>query len=102
MPEFGSGPRLFDKKMGLTHAEFQRGLDRLFGPAAPRLADGTAIWTGEDGRRATFTLGPTGRHTIALLSLPLTPVRIALDGFDDAAAADFMRAFDRTFQKGGG
>ena len=88
--------------MGLTHAEFQRGLDRLFGDGAPVLTGGRAAWSDGAGRSVEFTLGATTLRTIALLSLPTTPVRIALDGFDDGGAEDFMRRFDRTFQKGGG
>ena len=92
---------IFEKEMGIDHADFLRLL--------PRALDGLAFTVNgnriviEDGaRRLEIILGETSERRIALLTLPVTPVRFEFTGYhaDEADAA--MRRIDQAYQRGGG
>ena len=56
----------------------------------------------DGGRRLEITLSPERRRTIGLFDLPVTDVRLAFVGYDEAGAEAMLRRFDRAFQRGGG
>ena len=92
----------FSREMGLNHAEFFRSLPAAIDHRDYR-RDGDRIRVDIDADRyVLFDLGPQGERVIALLRLPVTPVRFRFHGFDEAAFETFMRRFDLCFRRGGG
>ncbi len=93
--------RIYEKEMGITHAEFFRLLPIALGSNQYEAYDNGASLNA-DGRSIHLDLGPESVRQIALLSIPRTPVIMTLDGFTDQEAEDFMVNFDRAYQRGGG
>jgi hypothetical protein len=91
----------FTRELGLTHAEFHRSL-----PAAiahrPCRSDGDRVIVEEGTKTVTMTLGPQQQRRIASLRLPFVVVGFEFVGFTAAEFEDFMRRFERYFQRGGG
>ncbi len=102
-----SSARDVTKEMGITPVDFVR----LFPRAVPgwdfqiasqsqkeaRIRVGTAA----RGATITITALPERRIT-ALMVLPRSHVTMAFAGLDAAEQADFLRLFDRAYQRGGG
>ncbi|MBT3172755.1 MAG: hypothetical protein HOM52_01890 [Rhodospirillaceae bacterium] len=90
---------VFDKEMGITHADFVRLLTRAVGHDDFNLVDGK-ISVSDGPRKLEITLSEESERRIALVALPVTFVRFALTGYDDAA--NEMARIDLHFQRGGG
>ena len=87
--------------MGITHGEFFRLLSIALGTEGYSVGANTASMKNGD-KSVEIELGAEGTRQIALLVVPRTSVRLTLDGFSDAEAENFMRKFDRAYQRGGG
>ena len=94
-------PVIVEKEMGLTHAEFLRVIGMAMA-GRPYSRTGNGVRIAEDGRTLAITLGPEGERRIALLTLPVTRVRLAFHGYGEAETAETLAWFDRWFQRGGG
>lgn len=89
-----------EKDMSLSAAEFFRDLPRAL-PAGYRV-DGRRVTVVDGPRRAEIAVVEEGERRIAALALPRIKVRIALEGYGDDTAAEFLADFNRVFQRGGG
>lgn len=96
-----TAPVIVEKEMGITHAEFRRVIARALAGRPYRL-DGGRLRLAEDGRVLDIALGPEGERRIALMTMPVTPVRLTFRGYDEDAVAETLADFDRWFQRGGG
>lgn len=94
-------PVVVEKEMGLTHGEFFRVIRRALA-GRPHVIEGNRVHIAEDGRSLTITLADEQERRIALVTLPVTRVRLAFSGYGKAEAAEALAAFDRWFQRGGG
>lgn len=93
--------RVYEKEMGITHAEFFRLLPVALGSDQyVTHSKGASLET--DGRSVKIELGPESIRQIALLVIPRTPVTLILEEYSDTEAEDFLRTFDRAYQRGGG
>ncbi len=101
--EGGAAPsHEFSREMGLDHAEFFRSLPAAIGHRDYlRSGNQVRVDLGE-ARHVVFDLGAERVRAIALLRLPVTPVRFRFYGLDDDAFEAFMRRFDLCFRRGGG
>jgi len=96
-----NGPTVFEKEMGLDHAEFHRTIANALGTDAfERRDDGVTLT--EAGRRLEVTLGPEGERKIALLRIPVTRVTLTFSGYSEDEIDAAVKRFDMTFKKGGG
>jgi hypothetical protein len=90
---------VFDKEMGITHYDFTRLLARVAGHDDFILQNGKISIT--DGpRKLEITLSEESERRVATVVLPVTFVRFALTGYDDAVKE--MARIDLRFQRGGG
>ena len=90
---------VFDKEMGITHYDFTRLLARAVGHDGFNLQNGQISIT--DGpRKLEITLSEESERRVAMVVLPVTFVRFALTGYDDAVQE--MARIDLRFQRGGG
>lgn len=90
---------VFDKEMGITHYDFTRLLARAVGHDGFTLQNGQISIT--DGpRKLEITLSEESERRVAMVVLPVTFVRFALTGYDDAVQE--MARIDLRFQRGGG
>lgn len=96
-----TAPIIVDKEMGITHAEFLRVIGRALAER-PHRVDGSRVHLAEEGRALTITLGPEGERRIALMTIPVTHVRLAFRGYRKSETAETLAWFDRWFQRGGG
>ncbi len=94
-----SEPVVFEKEMAITHRDFERLLARALGHNDFDLVDG-GISVVDGARKLEITLSEESVRRIALIALPVTFVRFALTGYDDAASE--MARIDLHFQRGGG
>ena len=90
---------VFEKEMGITHRDFVRLLPRAVGRDDFELAGGT-ISLVDGAKSLEITLSAESERHIASVTLPVTNVRFAFTGYDDAAAE--MAHIDFHFQRGGG
>ncbi len=89
------------KEMGIDHADFFRILPQALGTTDyERSASRVVLESG--GKRLEITLGPEGKRTIALLSLPVTMVTLSFTNYGEAELAGAMERFDFYFRRGGG
>ncbi len=89
---------IFDKEMGITHYDFTRLLARAVGHSDFTLRDGKISIT--DGpRKLEITLSEESERRVASVVMPVTFVRFALSGYDDAVKE--MARIDLRFQRGG-
>ncbi len=93
--------RIHEKEMGITHAEFFRLLSIALGTDQYSTSTNSASMKNGD-KSVKIELGPEGTRQIALLAIARTPVKLTLDGFTDAEAGEFIKKFDRAYQRGGG
>jgi hypothetical protein len=91
----------FTRELGLTHAEFHRSLPPAIAHRPFRL-DGDRVIVEEGPRTVTISLGPQQQRRIASLRLPFVVVDFEFTGFTEAEFQDFMKRFERYFQRGGG
>ncbi|NJN45509.1 MAG: hypothetical protein HC808_02340 [Candidatus Competibacteraceae bacterium] len=89
------------REMGLTHGDFFRSLTRALAGWRFEI-QGTTVHIFESGRRLTITLAPEQERRIALLRIPVTQVTFTFYDYSNAQRSDFLRHFDRYFQRGGG
>lgn len=87
--------------MGVSHAEFLSVLPRLLEHSGYR-TQGNRVVHEHDGKRVTFTLGPERQRKIASITLPVTLVEVALEGFSHSEQTEFMERFELRFRRGGG
>ena len=90
-----------DKEMGISHREFFRILPGALGTDDYTI-DGNQITVGEGNGRLEIILSAETRRRIALLTLPVTHVRLRFVGYGAEQAAAALATFDRAFQRGGG
>lgn len=87
--------------MSITHREFFRLLPRAIDGKPCRQSGNTLIIDGAPGS-IRISLSSESVRRLGGLNLPVTRMRLELDGFSDAQAREFLRRFDRAYQKGGG
>ena len=92
---------VFEKEMGIDHADFLRLLPRALDGRAFTVI-GAHIVSEEGARRLDITLGETSERRIALLTLPVTHVRFEFTGYREDEANAAMVRMDRAYQRGGG
>jgi hypothetical protein len=90
-----------EKEMSISHNDFFRILPKALDGEDYRV-DGNRIVAGSGGRRLEITVSEESRRRIALLSLPVTHVRLDFIGYREDEAAAALAKFDRGFQRGGG
>ena len=88
--------------MGLSHGEFFRTLPSAMGDTPYRVEGGAVVADTGRGRSLRIELGPEGRRRIALLSVPVTEVRLSFEGYAPAEMEAFMTYFLSRYQRGGG
>ncbi len=96
-----AGTIVVDKEMAITHADFLRILPRAL-DGREHTVDGNRIVVEDGRRRLEITLAETTERRIALLTLPVTRVRLDYRGYTEAEAAAAVALFDRAFRRGGG
>ncbi len=87
--------------MGITHAEFFRVIARAL-DGRPYRVESRRVVVEEDGRVLEITLSEESERRIALITLPVTRVRLIFTGYGEARTAETIAWFDRWFQRGGG
>jgi hypothetical protein len=90
-----------EKEMSISHDDIFRILPKALDGANYRV-DGNRVIAGTADRRLEITLSEETRRRIALLSLPVTHVRLDFIGYREDEAAATLAKFDRGFQRGGG
>jgi hypothetical protein len=90
-----------EKEMSISHSDIFRILPKALDGENYRV-DGNRVIACNGDRRLEITLSEETQRRIALLTLPVTHVRLDFIGYgaDEAAAA--LARFDRGFQRGGG
>jgi hypothetical protein len=91
----------FEKEMSISHDDIFRILPKALDGADYRI-DGNRVIAGTGNRRLEITLSEETQRRIALLSLPVTRVRLDFIGYREDEAAAALARFDRGFQRGGG
>lgn len=99
--EESSDAIVFVKEMGVSHADFFRIIPRALGTTDySRSVTGIVL---EDGdKRLEITIGPEGKRTIALLSLPVTTVTLTFSNYNQAELTSALDRFNLYFRRGGG
>ncbi len=92
---------VFVKEMGIGHADFFRILPQALGTTDYEHSANRVVLEG-GGKRLELTLGPEGKRTIALLSLPVTMVTLKFANYGEAELAGALKRFDLYFRRGGG
>jgi hypothetical protein len=90
-----------EKEMWISHDDFFRILPKALEAEGYRV-DGNRIIAGNGDRRLEITLSEESQRRIALLTLPVTHVRLDFIGYGGDEAAAALARFDRSFQRGGG
>ncbi len=88
--------------MGISHADFRRIFPRVVGDAVRAEIDLQSRVEWQDGAVLEVNVSPELIRRIALLRLPYVNIRFVFQGFSETRRSEFMRRFDRAFQKGGG
>ena len=83
----------------ITRDEFLRLLPAAVGPFH---LEGDTATHADGGRAWTIRLVPLPACRLGSLSVPRLRVEIALEGYAEAEAAEFMARFRRGFLRGGG
>ena len=92
---------VFDKEMGINHRDFFRILPQALG-TTDYARTGNRIRMESGKKRLEISLGPEGKRTIALMSLPVTMVNLRFTNYGEAELDDAMARFDLYFRRGGG
>ncbi|MDH5748601.1 MAG: hypothetical protein OEY85_04745 [Rhodospirillales bacterium] len=96
-----SGEIVFEKEMGIDHADFFRLLPHALDRLEYIFEDSRAVIS-DGAKRLEITLSETGERRIALMSVPVTHVRFAYFGYSREEAEEFQAHIDRRYQRGGG
>ncbi len=96
-----SVPERFTREMAVTLEDFARTLPPALGGHDYRLEGRSARIDHPDGE-ILITLHPTAERRLGAFVIPATPVEFTFVGLGEAERRDFMRRFDRYFQRGGG
>lgn len=92
---------VFDRHMGLSHAEFFRILPPVV-EGLPHHIENNAVRIENGARRVTLTLGPETERRLGAMSLPGFDLRFEFCGHPQSDVDEFMARFDRVFHRGGG
>ena len=88
--------------MGLTPADFFRGLESAFHGLDYRV-NGQTVTAGSDEHGVSVSIRPLPpRRLSGLLSMARCEVTISFQGYDDKEKQTFLEVFDRAYQRGGG
>ena len=90
-----------EKEMSISHSDIFRILPKALDGEDYRI-DGNRVIAGSGDRRLEITLSEETQRRIALLTLPVTRVRLDFVGYGEDEAAAALAKFDRGFQRGGG
>lgn len=93
------------KDMAVTHAEFARGIGRLVptrGTGRDSAAGSPVLQIPWRGGVVEVRLGPETTRRLGMMSIPRTRVVLTFTGLSGGERDDFIRQFDRRFQRGGG
>ena len=93
-------PETIEKLMSLTETEFRQSLARL-GAADQRNERSFRYGVGAGSVTVTFE-SAMGVTLGGLLELPRARVHLKFDGVSEPDRATFLKAFELTFQRGGG
>ena len=96
-----AGTIVVEKEMAITHADFLRTLPRAL-DGREHTVDGHRMVVEDGPRRLEITLSETTERRIALLTLPVTRVKLEYRGYTEDEAARALALFDRAFRRGGG
>ena len=92
-----------EKIMSIRLDEFEAGLLRLAQSYPIERKDSACRFRLGDGTHAVIAIAALPDAVLGgLMRLPRAQVSIRFDGTTAEAAAEFVRLFDRTFQRGGG
>ncbi len=92
---------VFVKEMGINHADFFRILPTALDTTDyQRSATGAVLENGD--KRLEISLGPEGKRTIALLSLPVTMVTLRFENYGADELTSAMERFNLYYRRGGG
>lgn len=93
----------FNRDMGYSYTEFFRVL-----PGAARgyelsVVDNRAMVTmPSTNQKLLITVTRLPDRELAMMRLPHVDVRFEFDGFDEQERREFMKQFDKSYQRGGG
>ncbi len=96
-----AGTIIVEKEMAITHADFLLTVPRAL-DGREHTVDGNRIVVEDARRRLEITLSETTERRIALLTLPVTRVRLEYRGYTEDEAAAAVALFARAFRRGGG
>jgi hypothetical protein len=96
-----SVPERFTREMAVTLQDFARTLPAVAGGHDCHL-EGRSARIGHPGGEILITLHPTTERRLGSFVIPATPVEFRFVGLEEEERRDFMRRFDRHFQRGGG
>ena len=88
--------------MGYSHRELHKELPSAVSPYALEKRDAQTYVLTEGDRLARLTLGTESVRKIASIRIPVTPVSIEFENFDEEAYNQFIAKFKRYLQRGGG
>ena len=87
--------------MAITHREFFRLLPAAVKHMTYKIT-GNTIDISESEKSVIIELENESSRKIASLSLPITKLSIRFSGYDNHDINDFLKKFERAYQKGGG
>jgi len=94
-------PQQFTQEMGLNLAEFSRSIVSVVEPHEYTVAGRVFVIEHPEGN-ITITLDTTTARKIAMLAIPMTPVKFDFGRVSETSRQAFMRRFERYFHRGGG
>jgi hypothetical protein len=92
---------VFDKEMGINHRDFFRILPTALGTTEYERT-GTRIRMENGDQCLEISLGPEGKRTIALMTLPMTQVTLRFTNYGETELTRALARFDLYFRRGGG
>ena len=94
---------IVSRRMGCRHRDFFRNLATAVEGRSYEVVDESLIIIRERGRRLEIELREEFERVLGIsLRLPVTPVVFRFFGYSDRQAKEFLRGFDRHYQRGGG
>lgn len=91
----------FTREYGLSHGDFFRIFPRIE-PDWCQLDEHRVIVTRTDGRSLEIEISPEQIRKIASLRIPYIDITFRFNDWTEEQRAEFLKYFDRAFQKGGG
>ncbi|GAG83133.1 unnamed protein product [marine sediment metagenome] len=93
----------FKRDMGYSLREFLRILPSAVKGYTHRIDGSRVVIIGsEAGRQLTLDLKTLPERRIGMIRIPRIEVEFFFENFSERARKDFMLAFDRSYQRGGG